>query len=97
MFGERRFRALDGHAEPIADLWDADTILSGVVIPTSWTRLIYDDNPYHILGMMNYPAIFRRFDYVDDVAVRPGVRWSIPKTRTNETNPRTLRIASAGY
>jgi hypothetical protein len=49
MFGANTgFGAASSHAEVISDLWDADTILSGVVIPTSWTRLIYDENPYHI-------------------------------------------------
>jgi hypothetical protein len=73
MFGANAGFGLAGsHAAVTADLWDADTILSGVVIPTSWTRLIYDENPYHIWGMMNYPAIFPRFDYVDDVAAQTG-------------------------
>ena len=53
------------------DLWNADTILSAVVIPTSWTRFIYDDNPYHIFGLMALPKI-NRFDYVDDIAEQTG-------------------------
>ena len=49
MFGANAgFGPAISHAGVISDLWDADTILSGVVIPTSWTRLIYDENPYHI-------------------------------------------------
>jgi len=66
------FGPADGHAGVTTHLWNADTILSGVVIPTSWTRLIYDENPYHIFGMMNNPALFPRFDYVDDVAAQTG-------------------------
>jgi VWFA-related protein len=62
----------NSHAGVTSALWDADTILGGVVIPTSWTRLIYDENPYHIWGMMNNPATFPRFDYIDDVAAQTG-------------------------
>ena len=52
-------------------LWNAESILSAVVIPTSWTRFLNDDNPYHIFGMMALPKI-NRFDYVDDVAEQTG-------------------------
>lgn len=41
------------------------------MIPTSWTRFIYDDNPYHISGMMAMAKI-NRFDYVDDFAEQTG-------------------------
>ncbi len=44
--------ANQNHIGVAKDLWSADTILSAVVIPTSWTRFITDDNPYHIFGMM---------------------------------------------
>ncbi len=37
------------HIAVASVLWKADAVLSGVVIPTSWTRFIYDGNPYHIL------------------------------------------------
>jgi VWFA-related protein len=59
------------HMGVAKDLWNADTILAAVVIPTSWTRFIYDDNPYHIFGMMAMAKI-NRFDYVDDVAEQTG-------------------------
>jgi VWFA-related protein len=59
------------HMGVAKDLWNADTILSAVVIPTSWTRFINDDNPYHIFGMMAMAKI-NRFDYVDDVAEQTG-------------------------
>lgn len=73
MFGANAgFGPASSHARVTSELWDADTILSGVVIPTSWTRLIYDQNPYHIWGMMSNPARFPRFDYIDDVAAQTG-------------------------
>lgn len=73
MFGANTgFGTVSGHAGVTAGLWAADTILSGIVMPTSWTRLIYDQNPYRIFGMMNNPSTFPRFDYVDDVAAETG-------------------------
>jgi hypothetical protein len=73
MFGANTgFGLGDSHAGTAANLWGADTILAGVVTPTSWTRLIYDSNPYHILGMMNSPKLFPRDDYIDDVAANTG-------------------------
>ena len=73
MFGANAGFALSNqnHMGVAKDLWNADTILSAVVIPTSWTRFIFDDNPYHIFGMMALPKI-NRFDYVDDVAEQTG-------------------------
>ncbi|MGA7241291.1 MAG: VWA domain-containing protein [Bryobacteraceae bacterium] len=59
------------HIGVAKDLWNTDTILSAVVIPTSWTRFIYDDNPYHIFGLMALAKI-NRFDYVDDIAEQTG-------------------------
>jgi hypothetical protein len=73
MFGANAgFGPAGSHTKAAAELWDADTILGGVVIPTSWTRLIYDQNPYHIWGMMNNPAKFPRYDYIDDVVAQTG-------------------------
>ena len=40
------------HMGVAKDLWNADTMLSAIVMPTSWTRFIYDDNPYHMFGLM---------------------------------------------
>ncbi len=60
------------HARLAADLWGGDTILAGVVIPTSWTRLINDQNPYHLWGMISNPVTFPREDYIDDVAALTG-------------------------
>ena len=51
-------------------LWNTDTILSGVVIPSSWTRLTYDDNPYRIFGMIS--AGINRSDDIDEVAWQTG-------------------------
>jgi hypothetical protein len=45
-------------------------ILSGVVIPSSWTRFLNDDNPYRIFGLIS--AGINRFDYVDDIAAQTG-------------------------
>lgn len=59
------------HIGVAKDLWNDDTILSAVVIPASCTRFIFDDNPYHIFGMMALAKI-NRFDYVDDVAEQTG-------------------------
>jgi VWFA-related protein len=59
------------HISVAQALWNSDAILSAVVIPTSWTRFLNDDNPYHIFGMMALPKI-NRFDYVDDVAEQTG-------------------------
>ncbi len=59
------------HMGMAADLWNADTILSGVVIPTSWTRLLDDPNPYVIFGLMGIPEI-PRFDSINDVAEYTG-------------------------
>jgi hypothetical protein len=59
------------HIGVAKDLWNAETILSAVVIPTSWTRFLNDDNPYHIYGMMSLASL-NRFDYVDDVAEQTG-------------------------
>lgn len=59
------------HMSVAQTLWNADAILSAVVIPTSWTRFLNDDNPYHIYGMMALSKI-NRFDYVDDVAGQTG-------------------------
>lgn len=59
------------HMSVAQALWNADAILSAVVIPTSWTRFLNDDNPYHIFGMMALPKI-NRFDHVDDVAEQTG-------------------------
>lgn len=59
------------HASVAQALWNADAIFSAVVIPTSWTRFLNDDNPYHIFGMMALPKI-NRFDYIDDVAELTG-------------------------
>ena len=73
MFGANAGFALSNqnHMGVAKDLWNADTILSAVVMPTSWTRFLSDDNPYHIFGMMAMPKI-NRFDYVDDVAEQTG-------------------------
>jgi hypothetical protein len=98
MFGANTgFGPANSRAGVTSDLWDADTILSGVVIPTSWTRLIYDENPYHIFGMMNNPALFPRFDYVDDVAAQTGGEMIYtedagPMKQTREPY-RSLRLA----
>jgi VWFA-related protein len=51
-------------------LWGEGAILSAVVIPSSWTRLINDDNPYRIFGMIS--AGINRFDNVDDIADQTG-------------------------
>jgi VWFA-related protein len=51
-------------------LWNVDTILSGVVIPSSWTRFTYDDNPYRIFGMIS--AGINRSDDIDEVAQQTG-------------------------
>jgi VWFA-related protein len=59
------------HMSVAQTLWNADAILSAVVIPTSWTRFLNDDNPYHIYGMMALSKI-NRFDYVDDIAEQTG-------------------------
>lgn len=73
MFGANTgFGPGGSHLGAAANLWAADTILSGVVTPTSWTRLIYDQNPYRIFGMMNNPTLFPRYDYIDDVASLTG-------------------------
>lgn len=51
-------------------LWNADTILSGIVIPSSWTRFTYDDNPYRIFGMISRGI--NRTDDTDQVAEETG-------------------------
>jgi VWFA-related protein len=51
-------------------LWDADTMLTTMVIPTSWTRLTYDDNPYHIFGLMSLGI--NLWDNVDDITAQTG-------------------------
>jgi VWFA-related protein len=73
MFGANAGQDLfdHSHISVAQTLWNADAILSAVVIPTSWTRFLNDDNPYHIFGMMALPKI-NRFDYVDDVAELTG-------------------------
>jgi VWFA-related protein len=73
MFGANAGSALSNqnHMGVAKDLWNAGAILSAVVMPTSWTRFIYDDNPYHIFGLMALPKI-NRFNYVDDVAEQTG-------------------------
>jgi hypothetical protein len=62
---------IKSHLGIAADLWNADTTLSGVVIPTSWTRLLDDPNPYVIFGLMGSPEI-TRFDSINDVADYTG-------------------------
>src|SRR5215469_5645571 len=49
MFGANAGQDLleQSHMGVAQTLWNADAILSGVVIPTSWTRFLNDDNPYH--------------------------------------------------
>ncbi|HKE25450.1 MAG TPA: hypothetical protein VKB88_23990 [Bryobacteraceae bacterium] len=59
------------HIGVASGLWDTDAILTGIAIPTSWTRLIYDENPYRIWAMMGKSGI-NRFDSVDDIAVQTG-------------------------
>jgi hypothetical protein len=73
MFGANAGQDLfdSNHISVAHALWNAGAILSAVVIPTSWTRFLNDDNPYHIFGMMALPKI-DRFDYVDDVAEQTG-------------------------
>ncbi len=66
------FGLTDSHAAVTKELWNADAVLGGVVLPTSWTRLIYDPNPYRIFGMMNMPEMFPRNDYIDGVAQNTG-------------------------
>ena len=58
------------HAALTHQLWREGVMLSGVVIPSSWTRLLSDPNPYVIFGLMS--SSFNRFDNVDDVAVQTG-------------------------
>jgi VWFA-related protein len=59
------------HIGVASGLWTADAILSGITLPTSWTRHIYDENPYHILALMQMSSI-NRFDSVDDIAAQTG-------------------------
>ncbi len=58
------------HMGVAKDLWNADTMLSAIVMPTSWTRFTYDDNPYHLFGLLSMGI--NLWDNVDDVAEQTG-------------------------
>jgi hypothetical protein len=51
-------------------LWEADAIVSALVIPTVLTKFTHDDNPSHFdaLKMLG----FSLFDYMDDVSEQTG-------------------------
>jgi ribosomal protein L21E len=72
MFGANAGFAIanQSHIGVAKDLWNADTILSGVAIPSSWTTLTYDDNPYRIFGMIAMGI--NRSDDIDQVANQTG-------------------------
>jgi hypothetical protein len=50
--------------------WEADTIVSALVIPTLLTKFTHDDNPFHFDALKLLG--FSLFDYVDDVSEQTG-------------------------
>lgn len=59
------------HMSVSKDFWEADVILSALVIPTTLTKLTHDDNPAHFDALTNKLG-FNLFDYVDEVAEQTG-------------------------
>jgi hypothetical protein len=81
--GERRQRAIlmftgdagyglknQGQGSVSRAFWDADAIVSALVIPTVLTKLTHDDNPFHFNAL--HMLGFSLFDYVDDVSEQTG-------------------------
>jgi VWFA-related protein len=57
------------HSAAAGHFWQAEAVLSAVVIPNPLTRLTHVDNPDQLTWLMQH---FNLFDVVDDVAERSG-------------------------